>query len=616
MKRKRGTTLRKKLLYSSMLAIVLSMVIFSAVCYILLSSNARRAQTAADDALVRQTCENTAGTVKTVEIMIRNICYSDDIQKLLLEYRNYDRGPVRPQAERARFLLSLRLSGNRAFSNFSNANRYFYNMVLFSPKGEVLGSMNQYDPHADATAYDWYDSLMQTSGESLWLEETSDPNNRNDTYTHFVPVVKKVRGLGGGPVEFGADLGYLLIYIHPDIFVPERAFSSHANGSILLLATQDGSVLGSQYRPIFGGSLPFDLGQTGSGQIIQYQGRDYLLTVRPTRVNGWHGICLSDYDWVMRDANVAIGISLLVALLLMIVFFINSRRNANLVVEPVTALREAFHALEKGDFGDVSMPATHIQELDDLTASYAVMVHQLDTLVNDVYQSNLKAQQLRSEVQQTQIEALQMQINPHFIYNTLDSINWMALMAGQEDIGSMAQSLGDFLRFNISLGQLYCTLQDEVTNTQRFMYIQHMRFAPRLEYSFQVPQELYGYKVLKLLLQPLVENAIKHGVEPLEGACQVEVEVSLEGDRLRICVQDDGAGMTGEKWQEISSLWRSIVQGQEQTASVGLSNLMKRLYLCYGDAAHFEVESGSGFGTAIRIWIPAEVYPGEEKDTL
>ena len=216
------------------------------------------------------------------------------------------------------------------------------------------------------------------------------------------------------------------------------------------------------------------------------------------------------------------------------------------------------------------------------------MIGEIKRLVNEVYEEKM--------AQKTaEIKALQAQINPHFLYNTLDTINWMLLDRGEDDISDIIVNLGDLLKYSISGSSTEVPLKEEIKYIQSYLEIQKCRMEDRLEYSISIAENCMECRCPKLLLQPIVENAIKHGIEPLARGGKIEIEAFLGREGLNILLKDNGKGMEEEEIEKI----------QSGKANIGLNNVMKRIQLLYGPEYGIRILSKVSEGTEVDLRIPA-----------
>ncbi len=260
---------------------------------------------------------------------------------------------------------------------------------------------------------------------------------------------------------------------------------------------------------------------------------------------------------------------------------------------PIERLEEFAGALAGGNL-TARVPETPVEELQDLTQSLNTMAGRLQDLIdeNRREQENLKKSELR---------ALQAQINPHFLYNTLDAIVWLAEAGQSREVIHITRALSDFFRISLSQGKDWIPLSEEIKHLTGYLTIQKIRYRDILDYEIEIPENLYHVQVLKLLLQPLVENAIYHGVKHRRGRGMIHVKGCIDGEELVLMVQDNGAGMTPERLAEVRE---GLKQDSGQSAGYGLFNVNKRIQLYYNQPTGVEIESEERTGTTVSIRVP------------
>lgn len=225
-------------------------------------------------------------------------------------------------------------------------------------------------------------------------------------------------------------------------------------------------------------------------------------------------------------------------------------------------------------------------EIGDLTQNFGEMLQQIDELINRVYVEKIKTQ----EAEQT---ALLSQINPHFLYNTLDSIRWNAMRNGDKDVGKQLEALSVMLRETLNFGNKYTTLEKELTVIRKYCYLLQVRFRKEIEVNIQIEPEDTMWSIPKLLIQPLVENAYKHGLEDKVGEKKICVKVKRFHERLVIYVADNGAGCNAKE------ILQQIDEGGERCFA--LRNIKERIRLEYGDKGKFLFFSHPGKGTLVKL---------------
>lgn len=311
-------------------------------------------------------------------------------------------------------------------------------------------------------------------------------------------------------------------------------------------------------------------------------------------------------EGIRSDVDTTIKVSVFVFVTLLAVALVISRRITASITKPVERLREAAKRAGGGDFAlrDGELEAAEEEggeenedELQELDLAFHHMMGQIGQLVEDIRVEQLNLRDM-------ELKLLQAQINPHFLYNTLDAIVWLAESNQNEQVITMVSALSDFFRSTLSKGRDYVTIQEEETHVRSYLQIQQFRYRDILEYEINIPEEMYPYQILKLTLQPVVENALYHGIKNKRGGGRIVVSGRKEGSRLILTVEDNGIGMNQERLEYV----RKMLANQEKTADdsgFGLYNIEQRIILNYGQAYGMEIDSAYGEGTVVKITIPA-----------
>ena len=238
-------------------------------------------------------------------------------------------------------------------------------------------------------------------------------------------------------------------------------------------------------------------------------------------------------------------------------------------------------------------PVTGNDEIADLINSYNNMLVTSRTLVHQVYEVNLKKKDM-------ELKLLQAQINPHFLYNTLDSINWMANKRQAADISNMTRLLGQFFRLSLSKGQDIITIKDEIEHVRTYLEIMRLRYEDEIAYDIEVPESILVHKTVKLILQPIIENSIQHGLMEKEiPGGTIRIIGTMDTDCIRIIIEDDGIGMDQDS---IDALFTD--KGTESRRGFGLKNVNDRIKLSFGDAYGLHITGMKDFGTIVEVKLP------------
>lgn len=283
-----------------------------------------------------------------------------------------------------------------------------------------------------------------------------------------------------------------------------------------------------------------------------------------------------------------------------------ARSTARFVREPIERLESVTARLAEGDMS-ARLPVTSVQELWNLTGQVNVMADNLDTMMQ---------QRIRDErnLKKAELRTLQAQINPHFLYNTLDAIVWKAEAGEQAEVIQLIRALSDFFRISLSSGADWISISQEKKHIVGYLSIQKTRYRDILDYEIDIPDEMDQYYILKLLLQPLVENALYHGIKYKRGGGTIRVTGRMEGGMLVFTVRDTGKGMDADTLAALKA--RMAEKQLAQTPGVhgfGLVNVNLRLRLYYSKAEGLQIESGPE-GTEVRFCVPCRTREEIEND--
>jgi two-component system sensor histidine kinase YesM len=339
-------------------------------------------------------------------------------------------------------------------------------------------------------------------------------------------------------------------------------------------------------------------------------GRDILYTAKPSDRTGWIVVVVSYLSELLAGTRRALYTFILIAALCFAVSaFVSSIVSAR-ISRPIEALRRSMQEVEKGNF-DIDITVESKNEIYQLARDCDIAVKKVRDLIE---QSREEGEQKRL----LELRALQAQINPHFLYNALDSIIWMIELGENEEAIDVTSSLARFFRLGISRGSEYITVRTELEYLETYLSIQKIRYKKKLDYELSFEPEIYECRVLKLLVQPLVENAIYHGIKNKETPGIVRVSGKREGGTLVIKVDDDGVGMDSASLAALrarvadpSFREAEIDSSRMSAGGVGVRNVQERIRLCFGGGYGISYESAPGAGTSATIRIPAivEVEP-------
>lgn len=321
---------------------------------------------------------------------------------------------------------------------------------------------------------------------------------------------------------------------------------------------------------------------------------DILYTINTTADNNWRIVGVNYTEELTADGTSKIVdtvlavflVSLFIAFVIMILY-------SQVVNKPVKELVKAMKKFETAanDFKYKPEDNITVKEIKTLDNSFEHMTKQIKALMDKVRNEEIA-------LRKTELKALQAQINPHFLYNTLDSIQWMCEQNKSEDAVKMVGALAKLFRISISRGHELITIKDELQHAKNYFIIQSYRYRNQFEYEFNVDDGLENYLCNKITIQPLIENAIYHGIDRMVDEGKISVNVKDKGKDIIIEVEDNGIGMTKEQCEKILKKERSDSSG------IGVKNVNDRLKIYFGDEYGLTIESELDVGTKVTVKIP------------
>lgn len=336
---------------------------------------------------------------------------------------------------------------------------------------------------------------------------------------------------------------------------------------------------------------------TGTADKIEIGGKACLYSSMYLSNNGWKTVgIISDRQVYapFERLRMAIIFAILVFGIIAVIF---AWKGADNVSEPIKKVRTTMKQVEKGDF-NVQLKIASQDEVGELAQSFNHMIEKIKRLM-------AQEQESQEKLRYAELKALQSQINPHFLYNTLDSINWMVRMGRNDKVEEMIDALSTFFRISLSKGRHFISIREELIHVEKYIMIQKVRYERIMESEICVPEELFGYDIIKMTLQPLVENALYHGIKEKGEGGVIRITAEGQGDNIVFCVSDTGLGMSKEKLEKLQIM---MDQGIDHDPDAyGIINVQKRIHMYFGTEYGLRFESEPGSGTSVYVTIPKRI---------
>lgn len=335
-----------------------------------------------------------------------------------------------------------------------------------------------------------------------------------------------------------------------------------------------------------------DLSTNDNTQNMKISGKEYLISTMTITLNNWKIVGIIPYSEIYsRTASIENSI-IVVLILFIIIMFLFIYRISKMISKPINKLSKTMKIVESGDF-NTKVEVESNDEFGDLAKSFNHMLKKISQLNKEELDNQKK-------LRKAELKALQSQINPHFLYNTLDSVGWMARLNKIDKVEEMLDSLSTYFRISLSKGSELISIKDELTHVEKYLSIQKIRYEKKLNYTINVPEEILEFKTIKMILQPLVENSIYHGIKEKEGPGEIRITATL-GENIVFCVEDTGIGMTKEKLEELHEM---IASGKDYNPNAyGVINVHKRIQILFGEEYGLRYESEYGKGTRVFVTL-------------
>ena len=407
-------------------------------------------------------------------------------------------------------------------------------------------------------------------------------------------VISLVRTL---PAAAGQSLGLIQVDLNYEVIARLcKDIQLGKSGYVFILSSSGDIVYHPRQQLIYGNlkseRIPQLLALNGGNLNAVVDGRAILYTVVSSKETGWNVVAVSYLDELFRASREAEYVFLMLSLLVLVGAIGAGVAISSNISRPIESLRHSMQAVESGNF-DIDITVNARNEMYQLARDCDIAVKK----VRDLIAQNRREQELKRKLE---LRSLQAQINPHFLYNTLDSIIWMIELGETEGAIDMTSSLARFFRIGISRGDETISVKTEIEYMQTYLGIQKQRYKDKLSYEIAFSSDLYGSQILKLLLQPLVENAIYHGIKNIQGPGFIGITGSREGESMVIRISDNGVGMAPE---QLVALRDGLIEPRPSNG-VGVRNVQERIHVYFGLEYGVTFESAPGAGTVATVRIP------------
>ncbi|MHB8128043.1 MAG: sensor histidine kinase [Mobilitalea sp.] len=489
----------------------------------------------------------------------------------------------------------------QVIGNYSNNYSEIDDITVYSDNPSVQNYQNIVRVDDEITATDWYQKALGQSSV-FWISMKEQDRYGNDYYN--LCLVRKI------PLMNSENHAVLTIKISENHLKSRMDTNNYET----VIYINEGDMFFSSNRLWYGLEhiIPVDY----SEEYFQFKGKvpiedkQYLTSISTLNLyqsDSRAYVCNLNHEAYDNIYQILILCLLIIGSAILLPFFLIRYYTVHFTGR-VGTLREAMHKASNDNY-DVPVNLKGEDEISQAFRDLLIMLTKIKDKDAKMYEARINAQKLQNEQQKMEMEMLASQINPHFLYNTLETIRMKAFTAGDRDVATAIKLLGKSMRYVLeNTGTASTTLKNELDYIETYLQIQRLRFADKVNYSFNIEEAMNPeeYDILPLLLQPIVENAILHGLADVEMNGQITIDVySKEKEYLLINITDNGSGMSPEELE----LLRIKVETPylNPNRSIGLYNINQRIRLCYGDRYGMVVNSTIGIGTIVSLTLPLKI---------
>ena len=481
-------------------------------------------------------------------------------------------------------------------------------IACFTRDGELLGAapVGSLKKNVNITAQSWFEDASDKM-ENLHFSDLHVQNifeNKSGRYYWVVSLSRGVELTNDGKMSGG------ILLVDMNFSGIQQLFTEVNNdgkGYVYLIG-RDGEIIYHPRQNLIFSNIIQENNQTASTydegvHNEEFQGEQRVVVVKTVGYTGWKIVSVVSKESLFSDLNQTRMMALLnLVLAIFLMIFVN-QYVAVRITDPLKKLEKSIQGIEMKQ-----QPVVYIggpPEIQHLGLTIRFMVEELQELTDKMVKE-------QEEKRKNELDALQSQINPHFLYNTLDSIMWMIESERYEDAVSMVQALGRLLRISLSRGKNVISVGDELQHARSYLAIQKYRYKNKFTSYFEVEPDIEQYKTIKLVIQPLIENAIYYGMEYMDGEGEIHIRAYTREQDLYLEVEDNGPGMPEE---QVEHLLTGGEKARQKGSGIGLKNVNQRIQLYFGTQYGLEIESEPDEGTVVRIHIPktTEEEAGEQR---
>lgn len=473
-------------------------------------------------------------------------------------------------------------------------------LACFENDGSLMAStpVSSLKPHADVTEQSWF-VKARNKPENLHFSSSHVQNLFVDSNNRYYWVISLSRGI---EITKDGSTSSGILVVDMNFSGIEQLFTKVNSGDMcyLYLMDQSGNIIYHPQQNLIYSELAVEnnavaITYEDGTHTEEFQGEERMVVVKTVGYTGWKIVSVIPKENLYRNRNEinAVWMTVLAIAILMLIF-VNQYLSSK-IAQPLRRLEDSVKQLEL-EFPDKIYVGGSV-EIQHLGKTIRSMAEQMRQLMDDVVRE-------QEQKRKNELDALQSQINPHFLYNTLDSIVWMVESERYEEAISMVTALANLFRISLSQGKTIITIAEEFQHAKNYISIQKVRYKNKFEVEFSLDEKLKDYLTIKLVIQPILENAIYYGMEAMDGDGEILVRGYEKDGDIYIDIIDNGIGMPPE---QVEILLKEGVQKRKRGSGIGLINVDQRIKLYFGEDYGLHIESEPDEGTKVTIHLPMKL---------
>jgi two-component system sensor histidine kinase YesM len=585
----RNLKLKQKLFFSYMILILLPLSVYTYFSYVQISNLVKSQTEISANQIFSEAASSITNKIRGLVNTLDFISVDSSINEVVVQTGNdYD---INEQL-RDYYKLQDLLNNFERNNDLLRVRLYFDNSAVYTLDKLHMFSMDEVK-HAS-----WYQDLFDSTSTTVWFKPAQNEARADQKETRLISAARFIWNLKGLTQRAGisrvdiTEKSLQTILAKAKISEHSLVYLQNQNGEIMAISDSDNDV-----SPIIDEQRLADI-PNQDWEILNIHNQDLMVKHQQIEKTDWNLVTVIPLREVFSPINEKRNQLFLVMFIIATLSYFLAYYISSFSTNRINQLLRGMRKVQAGDL-DALITTYNKDEIGDLVENFNNMLQKITLLNQEQFQSG-------KALKQAELKTLQAQINPHFLYNSLDVINCVAINHNLPIISSMVVALTNFYKLGLNKGKEIVTIRDEIEHISLYVDIQNIRFENSIQLIVELSDELYSYQILKITLQPLVENAILHGLfENPEQSGTIKITGQLESDYLMLYITDNGVGIPQEIIDQLLD-----PQDSEDKHGFGIKNIQERIVLTYGEGFGLSISSTLGEGTTVSIKFP-KVLPNK-----